>query len=267
MADWDAIETRGEVEDRRGNSRVRIGGGLGIGGVILLVALNYFSGGNLGDVLSQLGGQVMEQQANEQQVAPDSEYKLFASSVLGSANDLWKKEFRQMNKTYVEPKMVLFRDATQSDCGGADSSMGPHYCPLDQTIYLDETFFDVLTGQLGAKGGDVAEAYVMAHEVGHHVQYQLGLLKKAQTANESVQTELQADCLAGAWAKSVEERKVVESGEISEAIDAAAAVGDDRVQKKYGGYINPETWTHGSSKQRVQSFEKGLSTGALKTCL
>ena len=267
MADWDNIESRGEVEDRRGSSGVRVGGGLGIGGVILLVALNYFSGGNLGDVLGQLGGQMMQQQASEQQAAPDSTYAVFASTVLGSANDLWKKQFGQMNKTYVEPRLVLFRDFTQSNCGGADSSMGPHYCPLDQTIYLDETFFDVLTGQLKAKGGDVAEAYVMAHEVGHHVQYQLGLLKKAKTGDESVQTELQADCLAGAWAKSVEERKVVEPGEISEAIDAAAAVGDDRVQKTYEGYINPETWTHGSSKQRVAAFERGFGTGELKTCL
>jgi predicted metalloprotease len=171
--------------------------------------------------------------------------------------------------------LVLFRTATNSACGTATSQIGPHYCPLDSTIYLDETFFDELTNRLGATGGDVAEAYVIAHEVGHHVQNELGIMNRVQTqqqalpsqANElSVQLELQADCFAGLWAHSIRDIGVFETNEIREAMDAAAAVGDDRIQERTQGYVNPENWTHGSSDQRVEWFNKGYQTGELSAC-
>ena len=175
---------------------------------------------------------------------------------------MWAKEFKKENKNYIPPKLVLFRTATESGCGPATSEVGPHYCPLDQTIYLDETFFDELTKRFGAKGGDVAQAYVIAHEVGHHAQNGLGIMdqmKNNPTNATSIKLEMQADCYAGLWANSIKDQGVLMPGEIGEAMDVAAAVGDDRIQKKVTGYINPETWTHGSSQQRVAWFNNGYS--------
>jgi uncharacterized protein len=164
---------------------------------------------------------------------------------------------------------------TTSACGNASSAVGPHYCPLDRTIYLDETFFDELTRRFGAEGGDVAEAYVIAHEVAHHAQNELGIMdqvNKAAQSNEesandlSVGIELQADCFAGLWANSIKDLGVFMPGEIKEALDAAAAVGDDRIQERVTGHINPESWTHGSSEQRVTWFNRGFETGNLANC-
>lgn len=193
-------------------------------------------------------------------------YEVFASTVLGSTNDVWSKAFDQSNLSYNEPKLVLFRVGTESRCGGADSRVGPHYCPLDQTIYLDETFFDELNRRLGAEGGDVAEAYVIAHEVGHHVQYELNGLHEDTSNQESIELELQADCFAGLWTYSIKDFGVFGEGEINEAIDAAGSVGDDRIQAKIEGRINPESWTHGSSEQRVAAFNKGFELGSVKQC-
>ena len=160
-------------------------------------------------------------------------------------------------------------------CGTATSQVGPHYCPLDKTIYLDETFFDELTNRFGAQGGDVAEAYVIAHEVGHHAQNELGIMTQVYDMRESdpqgadsasVKLELQADCFAGLWAHSIKDIGVFEAGEIREAIDAAAAVGDDRIQEKVTGYVNPESWTHGSSAQRAEWFNRGYEEGQLAAC-
>jgi predicted metalloprotease len=176
-----------------------------------------------------------------------------------------EQNIESWHKTYVAPKLVLFRGSTDSACGGATSDMGPHYCPYDSTIYLDETFFDELKA-LGGQG-DVAQAYVIAHEVGHHVQNQLGLLKEDQTNADSVRTELQADCFAGLWAYSIKDIGVFEPGEVKEALDAASAVGDDHVQATFQGRVTPETWTHGSSAERVASFNKGFETGQVGACL
>ena len=160
-------------------------------------------------------------------------------------------------------------------CGTATSQVGPHYCPVDQTIYLDETFFEELTNRFGAKGGDVAEAYVIAHEVGHHAQNELQIMADIQAKQQSdpeaandlsVKLELQADCFAGLWANSIKDADVFSQGEIIEAIDAAAAVGDDRIQEKVTGYVNPESWTHGSSEQRMNWFNKGFDSGQLAAC-
>lgn len=267
MALWDRLGSRGNVEDRRGMGGAL--GGLGITGVLLVVALTYLSGGDLGDVISQLPiEQIVEQRNIDPSLfAGEDSYEVFASTVLGSNNELWQQVFSTQNKVYAEPKLVLFRGGTQSACGGATSAVGPHYCPLDSTIYLDETFFDELTRRFGAKGGDVAEAYVIAHEVGHHAQHELGIMDQVGKSNEdSIKLELQADCFAGMWAHSIADRGVFEPGELSEAIDAASAVGDDRIQESIEGRVTPENWTHGSSEERVAWFTKGSESGSLSSC-
>jgi predicted metalloprotease len=255
-------------------------GGVGGIGLVLVLLFTLFSGesANLDQVLEQLegGGTPQQQVVQPEQFEGEDEYEIFASTVLGSTDELWTDIFVASDLTYVEPTLVLFRAATQSSCGGATSAVGPHYCPLDETIYLDETFFDEMLTQLGATGGDVAEAYVIAHEVGHHVQNRIGLMDEVRRdqqggsqaeANElSVRVELQADCFAGVWANSIRDVGVFLPGEIKEAVDAAAAVGDDRIQERVEGQISPERWTHGSSAQRVEWFSLGFSTGDPAQC-
>ncbi len=273
MANWGKILSRGNVEDRRSYSPAAIGG-LSLGGVALLLLVTYLSGGSFTDALSQVGSQVLQtpqssQVVNNSQYEGQDKYEVFASEVLGSNNDAWSQQFSSLGRTYSPPKLVLFRSATDSSCGGASSEVGPHYCPLDSTIYLDETFFDELTSRFGAKGGDVAQAYVISHEVGHHIQNQLGIMGKVQEAGDSgssIKLELQADCFAGLWANSIKDQGILEQGEISEAMDAASAVGDDRIQQKVTGYVNPETWTHGSSAQRLSWFTKGYTNGKISSC-
>jgi predicted metalloprotease len=284
---WNRIQSRGNVEDRRSRpGRAAAGGlgGLGIIGLLLYLFLGG-NGGNIDDVLGQLQGaqgaatgQTIQLSQGEQQFAD------FASAVLGSTNEVWSQIFSDAGLTYDPPTLVLFRDYTDSGCGGADSSVGPHYCPRDDpstpevepgVIYLDETFFDaVLEKQLGATGGDVAEAYVIAHEVGHHIQNELGItaeVTKVQQENPSeantlsVATELQADCFAGVWAGMLE-GDVILPGELRQAIDAAEAVGDDRIQRKTTGMVNPETWTHGSAEERVSWFMTGHDTRDPNAC-
>lgn len=269
MANWQNLGGRGNVEDRRGARPAVIGGGLGIGGLVLILALNYLGGGDVTDVLTDIvANQVqIEQSYDAQDFEGADDYEVFASTVLGSSNETWSGIFGAHNATYTPPTLVLFRGATESECGGATSEVGPHYCPADQTIYLDETFFEVLTERLGAQGGDVAEAYVIAHEVGHHAQNLLGTLDEARDNASSIQTELQADCFAGLWAHAIRDLGVFEPGEIEEAIDAAAAVGDDRVQESITGRVNPETWTHGSSAERVGAFNTGFETGSFDACI
>jgi predicted metalloprotease len=254
-------------------------GGLGGIGLIIVVALALFSGGgNIDDILAQLNQfQPTENVEQPAEFQGEDDYEVFASTVLGSTDATWGEIFDASGMEYVEPTLVLFRGGTNSACGGASSAVGPHYCSLDETIYLDETFFDELTSTLGAEGGDVAEAYVIAHEVGHHVQNRLGIMDQAQSleqdagsqadANQiSVMLELQADCFAGVWANSIRDAGVFLPGEIDEAIDAAEAVGDDHIQEQVEGQINPESWTHGSSEQRVQWFTTGFESGDPSAC-
>jgi len=262
MARWDKIKSRGNVEDRRGLTPII--GGISLTGLALYIGLNLLLGADASDILnglSQLPTQ-QEQVVDTTDFEGKDEYEVFASTVLGSNNQLWREKIRG----YQEPTLVLFRDATQSACGGATSAVGPHYCPLDETIYLDETFFDELTYRFGARGGDVAEAYVIAHEVGHHVQHLLGKAENITTNEGSIKLELQADCYAGVWVNSIKDLDVLGKDEVLEAIDAAAAVGDDRIQESITGRINPETWTHGSSEMRVESFERGYATGDPDRC-
>lgn len=266
MANWGNISSRGNVEDRRGAGGLVVGG-LGVGGVVIALVFNLLTGGNLGDVLSTIDQVAPSQTQQSEEFAGEDSYEVFASQVLGSANDMWREYFASQNLSYREPKLVLFRQATQSACGVATSDIGPHYCSLDRTIYLDETFFQELQIRFGARGGDVAEAYVIAHEVGHHAQNELGIMRRTGNSNEdSIQVELQADCFAGLWGNSIKDLQVLTPGEIGEAMDAAAAVGDDRIQGKVLGQISPETWTHGSSQQRVAAFTKGFESGTVDAC-
>ena len=276
MADWGKISSRGNVEDRRSLGPV-VAGGIGITGVIIYLVFNLLTNGQIDIPLDQLESISVESQQNlnTEDFEGADNYEVFASTVLGSNNDMWLKVFNKSQKSYNPPKLVLFRGATQSACGAATSQVGPHYCPLDGTVYLDETFFDELISQYEAKGGDVAEAYIISHEVAHHVQNELGILdmvmEEAQqdevVANGlDIKLELQADCFAGLWANSIRELDVLSPNEISEAMDAAAAVGDDRIQEKITGRINPENWTHGSSDQRVSWFTKGYESGEVSSC-
>lgn len=271
MANWDRIRSRGNIEDRR-SAMPLIGGG-GLIGVVLFLAVSFLGGSDnpaLNTVLDQLqSGQATQQQAGSAFAGAD-QYETFSSQVLGSNNDTWAEIFQQSGKTYTPATLVLFRSATQSGCGFAQSAVGPFYCPADQKIYLDETFFDELQKRFKAKGGDVAEAYVIAHENGHHVQNLLGIFDQVGTgagaSGDSVKLELQADCFAGVWAHAVSQQGVLEVGEISEALDAAAAVGDDHIQEMTTGQINQDSWTHGSSAERMDWFNRGFTSGKPSSC-
>ena len=269
MADWNKITERGNVEDRRMNTPVALAGG-GIGTILLLMGITYALGGNPLDVLNQIDPAQFQTQVQEQdttQFQGQDAYETFVSTVLGSTNSYWKQVLSSQHVSYTSPKLVLFRRATESGCGGAQSYVGPHYCPNDETIYLDDTFFEELTQKFGAKGGDVAQSYVIAHEVGHHVQDILGNLDAGSQSNKnSIRTELQADCYAGLWLGSLKSQAVLEPNEISEALDAAAAVGDERIQKETLGRVQPESWTHGSSAQRVAAFNHGYESGVFEKC-
>jgi predicted metalloprotease len=272
MAFWDRIGSTGNVEDRRGTG-LALGGGTALAGIAIYIVLSLLGVNVDPALLNQVLGSTQNQDTS--QYAGKDQYEVFASKVLGSTNDYWKAEFAAQNKSFTEPKLVLFRSATQSGCGMATSDVGPHYCPPDTTIYLDETFFAVLQQQFGANVGDVAQAYVIAHESGHHAQNLLGIMERVQNDPNyqatgdnslSVKLELQADCFAGLWANSLKDKGVFEQNEISEAISAAGAVGDDRIQKTTTGRVNPETWTHGSSQERIDAFNNGYDNGKFAVC-
>ena len=261
------------VDDRRG-----MGGGakagLGIGGMIVVAIITLLMGGNATDVLQNTGlmsGSTQTQQGTYQPTKEEEELAKFSKQILASTEDIWTAEFQRMGKTYTPPKLVLYTGSIQTGCGNGDASTGPFYCSADQCIYLDLSFLATMKQQLGA-GGDFANAYVIAHEVGHHVQYLLGTLDAAhqQMAQESekesnrtsVRIELQADFYAGVWAYHEEERfKSLEAGDIEEALSTTGVIGDDYLQNKAQGYTVPDAFNHGTSEQRVKWLKKGLSTG------
>lgn len=253
MAYWNRITQQGNVIDRRGMRT----GGLGLFGVIAVMGLSLLMGADPLQILGQLEQQGMLPAGGTaeetQEFAGVDTYEDFSRRVIGSLDAYWQ----QHATDYSPASLVLFRDRTTSGCGSAMSMSGPHYCPLDQNIYLDERFFDELQTQFGAEGGDVAEAYVIAHEVGHHVQNLLGLIGDRSSAEASVQVELTADCLAGAWLGSLQTEGIFEQNEILEAVDAAGAVGDDNIQRRTQGTVQPETWTHGSSEARKDAVMVG----------
>ncbi|MCZ2101292.1 MAG: zinc metallopeptidase [Chitinophagales bacterium] len=272
---WEGRRKSDNLEDRRGMSttgKIATGGGA-LGLIFLLIQV--FLGGDPQDLTDALVNQ-MQQPTQTQQDRPltaeESMVGDFVSTVLASTEDTWHQVFKQNGLTYKEPKMVLFTDATTSGCGGANGNTGPFYCPADQTVYMDLAFLNVLRNRFGAKGGDFAIAYIIAHEVGHHVQNLLGILQEthniqrqsSQVQGNKIQvaTELQADYLAGVWAHY--EQNYLEQGDVEDAMNAAASVGDDHIQKSTQGYTQPETYTHGTSKQRVEWFTRGFKSGDIK---
>jgi len=268
------------VEDRRGaGGRRVVGGGIGIGGIIIALAASYFLGIDPSVLLGLFSGgdsALAPQSAPASRPPAGDEMGRFVSKVLADTEDTWRGIFRQSGHQYRDPKLVLYTGATPSACGTGQTAMGPFYCPPDQTVYIDLAFYQDLKNRFKAPG-DFAQAYVIAHEVGHHVQHQLGIADKVQAARSraseaqanalSVRMELQADCLAGIWGYHADRaRNVLEAGDIEEALAAASAIGDDRIQERSRGYAVPDSFTHGTAAQRVRWFRRGLESGDLKQC-
>ena len=275
---WEFGRRSQNVEDRRGmgGRPLMVGGGIGS---IILALVVAFLGGDPSVVFQQGSPDGSSSDQTQQQIPPEQDQQAELSKVvLASTEDVWTQIFQQTGENYVKPKMVLFSNATESGCGYAESAMGPFYCPRDQKVYVDLSFFQDLANRHNAPG-DFAQAYVIAHEVGHHVQNQLGISSQVQSlqqrasktqANQlSVRLELQADCFAGVWANHADRDRVgisLEQGDVEEAINAASQIGDDRLQKQARGYVVPDAFTHGSSAQRVRWFEQGIQSGDPAQC-
>jgi predicted metalloprotease len=271
---WRGQRQSENIEDRRGMSRGGMAIGGGLGGIVLLV-IALLMGADPRQLLEQLPTQ--DQSSRTQTSRPttpeEEEQKQFAATVLANTEDVWTDQFRQMGRQYRKPTLVLFRDQVDSACGLAGAAVGPFYCPGDQKLYLDLSFFTELQTRFRAPG-DFAAAYVIAHEVGHHVQRLLGTMDKVDAARRrlseqennqlSVRLELQADFLAGVWAHYAQKKGVLEPGDVEEALGAASAVGDDRLQRESQGYVVPDSFTHGTSEQRIRWFRKGLDTGDIR---
>lgn len=263
------------VEDRRRMSGRRKGG-FGIGTILMILAALYF-GIDPSAILNM--GQGMSQMAPEKSepIPANDELAIFVSKVLGSTEDTWQKIFQKSGYDYPAPKLVLFRGQTQTACGAGQSAMGPFYCPADKKVYIDLSFYDQMKNKFNAPG-DFAQAYVIAHEVGHHIQNLMGTSDKVQQARRSarnkaeanqysVRLELQADCYAGVWAHHADgANRILEAGDVEEAMRAAAAIGDDALQKQAQGYAVPDSFTHGTSKQRMRWFNQGLKMGDVDKC-
>ena len=280
---WDGNRESDNVEDRRGSG----GGGMpvfggrsiGIGTIVIALIGGWVLGVNpltLLGALSGGGSPAVQQQAPAQRPPADDQMARFVSTVLADTEDVWQQVFKEGGARYVDPKLVLFRGATSTACGTGQSAMGPFYCPADQKVYIDLGFYQTLKNQLGAPG-DFAQAYVIAHEVGHHVQNLLGIsdqvdrsrqrMSKSDYNRMSVKLELQADCLAGVWANRAQSaRQILEQGDVEEALNAAAKIGDDALQRAQTGQVVPDSFTHGTSAQRERWFTTGLKSGSLKAC-
>ena len=265
---WDNPRKSGNVEDRRGIPGKAVGGG--IGGLIVLIVVMLL-GGNPNSLNSGNTTLSTTNSTEENQLAD------FVSVVLADTEDTWGQYFASHRLgNYTDPKLVLFSDSTDSGCGFAQSAVGPFYCPVDQKVYIDLSFYKDLKDQYGAPG-DFAQAYVIAHEVGHHVQNLLGIMDKVNNAEQqvsqteanklSVKLELQADCFAGVWANNTQKsRHILEQGDIQEGLNAASSIGDDRLQMETQGYVSPDSFTHGTSAERVQWFSAGLHSGEISSC-
>jgi predicted metalloprotease len=282
---WTPGGSSADVEDDRastgggGGGFGGFGGGrLGIGGFVVVLLLSLIFHRNFFALFS--GGGAAPSGAPTAQGAPATETPeektevQFVTFVLNDVQDTWEKTFSKNGQTYRHAKLVLFRDGIDSGCGTAQTQMGPFYCPADEKVYIDLAFYKELKDRFGASG-DFAQAYVIAHELGHHVQNLLGISGKVEEAQQrssreakplSVKLELQADCLAGVWAHSTDQRKILDAGDVDEALNAASAVGDDRIQKQATGRVNPETWTHGSAAQRSHWFKTGFDSGTIESC-
>ena len=287
---WDGQRESNQVEDRRGQGGASGGGGrmggrrgVGLGTIAIALVASWVFGVNPMTVIGVLGGMgggeaevVQQAPAGTNRAAPQDQNARFISTVLASTEDVWDGIFRQSNAQYQKPGLVLYNNATRTACGTGQAAMGPFYCPGDSKVYLDLDFFDTMRRQLGAPG-DFAQAYVVAHEVGHHVQHLMGITDKidgmrgrvseAQNNALSVRLELQADCFAGVWAHHAQQAKNwLEQGDLEEAMNAASQIGDDTLQRNAGGRVRPESFTHGTSQQRMTWFKRGLQTGQLAQC-
>ncbi|MDB5889538.1 MAG: putative protein of unknown function, zinc metallopeptidase [Polaromonas sp.] len=281
---WEGNRESSNVDDRRsmgGGGGGMLGGrSIGVGTIVVALVGGWIFGINPLTILSMLSGgtpaAVQQQQGPAQQPPADDRMAKFVSTVLADTEDVWKTVFTKSGATYQEPQLVLFRGQTATACGRGQAAMGPFYCPADRKVYIDLAFYETLSRQLGAPG-DFAQAYVIAHEVGHHVQNLLGIsgkmdemrgrVSKADYNVLSVKLELQADCFAGVWAHNAQNaRQILEQGDVEEAMNAAARIGDDALQRSSGGAVVPESFTHGTSAQRQRWFNTGLSTGSVKAC-
>jgi len=254
---WQGYRRSSNVSDKRGMGGMVAGGGIG---AVVLAVVAMLLGVNPGDILQQAPSEQGAEPAASDTLAQ------FASSTLAMTEDVWSDIFRQSNADYPEPQLVLFNGAVQSACGFAQSAVGPFYCSRDQAVYLDLSFFGDLRDRFGA-AGDFAEAYVIAHEVGHHVQNVTGALSHGGGNEASVRQELQADCLAGVWGYHARGKlQILETGDVEEALNAASAIGDDKLQQQSQGHVVPESFTHGSSAQRVAAFRTGFESGNVQSC-
>ena len=284
---WIGDRESENIEDRRGGGGMPIAvGGIGGLGAIIILVIGLFLGIDPSALLALLSGdQAQPQQTDTQTVdarpsqrpeAAQDRTRQFVAVVLADTEDVWRQVFESSGKTYVEPKLVLYTSQIASACGLASAASGPFYCPNDQKVYLDLSFFEEMRARFNAPG-EFADAYVVAHEIGHHVQNSLGILKTAKSEEASsdrrganaisVRVELQADCLAGIWAHHADRTKhIIEQGDVEAAMNAASAVGDDRLQRQSRGTVVPDSFTHGSSAQRVRWFKRGLESGDTRQC-
>ena len=280
---WQDRRGSRNVEDRRGQRRAVRPMGVGIGGVLIVLVIAWLTGANPLQLLQVLssddvsgGGDAYEEPGDPPAAAPSDELGRFASVVLASTEETWNALLPRLGASYREPTLVLYRDAWPTACGLGQSAMGPFYCPGDSKIYLDLSFFDEMSRRLGAPG-DFAQAYVIAHEVGHHVQNLLGISgqmrqmqqgarSQAEANDLSVRLELQADCLAGVWGNAATGEGLIEPGDFEEGLGAAAAIGDDRLQRESRGRVSPESFTHGTSEQRMRWLRAGLESGDPDVC-
>ncbi|CQR57783.1 KPN_02809 family neutral zinc metallopeptidase [Paenibacillus riograndensis] len=270
---WQGRRGSSNVEDRRGmgGGGKLVGGG--ISGIIIVVIVTLLSGGNIGDILGGITSGGTQSSAPYEQMAQEKELADFVSVVLADTEDVWSEVFQEEGMTYQDPTLVLYTGSVDSACGTATSAVGPFYCPGDAKLYIDLSFYDELQQRFQAPG-DFAMAYVVAHEVGHHVQTLLGTTKKLDSLRQSlseteynkyqVRFELQADYLAGVWAKHAQGMNLLEEGDLEEALTAASAVGDDTIQKQAQGYAVPDSFTHGTSEQRKRWFYKGFNSGTIE---
>jgi uncharacterized protein len=272
---WTPGGRSSDLEDRRGGgSGFRLGGGLGIGGILLLLLLSVIFKRDFLSLVSDGSTPVADSQSRPVSDPNEEPEVQFVSFVLDDAQRTWRDEFAQQGKEYRNAKLVLFRNSVDSACGLASSATGPFYCPGDHRVYIDLGFYGELKNRFGAPG-DFAQAYVLAHEIGHHVQNLLGIDRQVRQAQSSeprarnqlsVRLELQADCLAGVWGHSTEQRNILEAGDVDEGLRAAAAVGDDRLQRMTRGQVSPDSFTHGTSEQRSQWFRRGFTSGSISDC-
>lgn len=276
---WKNRRESDNIEDRRTNQSMSSSGinlpsgKLGIATIVIVLVAGYYGV----DLTPLITGQSSPVSSTQQPVnsAHDNEMAKFTSVVLATTEDTWSTIFSQMGKRYQEPKLVLYRGATRTACGTGQSVMGPFYCPADSTVYIDLSFYEEMKNCFGA-GGDFAQGYVIAHEVGHHVQHLLGITDKLRTLQQgrsqveqnklSVKLELQADCLAGVWGHYMDNEKILDPNDLEEALNAAMAIGDDRLQKQAQGRVVPDSFTHGTSKQRYTWFKTGFDSGKISQC-